>query len=148
MSNWKIEDLCDKKKKKNISWWNKTDTTWIRDNYIMPTSHFTRESFFYFCQREREKNNSKAHKLSYSSLCIDENSLKCLTAFPSFKNIRSYRRDLPVVPGPPPVLAWTLVMLFRLDSRELLMQSLTDTSFVAVGIQIRYVVLAWPNSGL
>lgn len=50
--------------------------------------------------------------------------------------------DLPVIPETCPSPLWAPAMLFRLDSRELLFQSLTNGSFVAVGIQIRYVVLA------
>lgn len=48
--------------------------------------------------------------------------------------------DLPVIPDPCCVLL--LAMLFRLDSRELLFQSLTSgVSLAAVGeLQIRYVV--------
>ena len=52
------------------------------------------------------------------------------------------KRDLPLLPETCSVLLWALAMLFLLDVRELLLQSLTGSSFAAVGIQIRYVVLA------
>lgn len=52
------------------------------------------------------------------------------------------KRDLPLLPEKCSVLLWALAMLFLLDVRELLLQSLASSSFAAVGIQIRYVVLA------
>lgn len=51
-------------------------------------------------------------------------------------------KDLPLSRVICSVLEWTLAMLLLLASRELLLLSLTNGSFVAVGIQIRYVVLA------
>lgn len=51
-------------------------------------------------------------------------------------------KDLPLFLVVCSVFEWTLAMLFLLASRDLLLLSLTNGSFVAVGIQIRYVVMA------
>lgn len=41
-----------------------------------------------------------------------------------------------------------MALLLRLDSRELLLQSLINSSFVAVGVQIRRVVFALTQFGV
>lgn len=84
------------------------------------------------------RNTVTAIDISQRTYCVVKYMQNSLIELP----ILQIWRDLPVIPETCSGGARMLAMLFRLDLRELFLQSFTNSSSVAVGKQIRYVVLA------